>query len=100
MPPHWAQAGPRSRPCSFAGMTGGESVIASAAATVLAGCLAVVPPLPGFAPPLPPLRAAVAAVAGVPVARAVPAAVRRRHRCGRVAAHQRLLRRLPGADLG
>ena len=40
IPPQAEQAGPRSRPTSFAGMTGGESVIASAAATVLPGCAA------------------------------------------------------------
>ena len=37
MPPQAEQAGPRSRPTSLAGMTGGESVIAEAAATVFAG---------------------------------------------------------------
>ena len=37
MPPHWEQAGPRSRPCILAGSAGGVSVIASAAATVLPG---------------------------------------------------------------
>ncbi len=38
MPPHWLHAGPRSRPCSLAGTTGGVSVKA------LVGALA--PPLP------------------------------------------------------
>ena len=33
MPPHIAQAGPSSRPCSFAGTLGGSSVSAAAALT-------------------------------------------------------------------
>src|SRR6266542_5639650 len=47
MPPHWLQAGPRSRPARRAGTTGGVSVRASAAARVVAGWLPATPRTPG-----------------------------------------------------
>src|SRR5512132_720631 len=73
MPPHWLHAGPRSRPASRAGTTGGLSVRASAAARVVAGWEPATVGVPGvpaaaagvsargagagavLAPPLPPL---------------------------------------------
>src|SRR6202140_3688439 len=68
MPPHWLQAGPRSRPWSLAGTTGGLSVRALGGATLAAldaadasgpavseeitDCAASCgPPLPGPGPP-------------------------------------------------
>src|SRR3954465_10063145 len=47
MPPHWLQAGPRSRPIMRTGTTGGVSVSA------VVGGLAMLPALP-LGPPLPP----------------------------------------------
>src|SRR3954453_5621158 len=67
MPPHWEHAGPRSRPISFAGRTGGESVIASAAALVVAGAGALrrAPPVPALGPGRAPGGAARRARRGV-----------------------------------
>src|SRR3954463_16015473 len=103
MPPQALQAGPRSRPTSFAGITGGESVSASAAATVLAGCDAfgfsgaLPPPVPTALPP-PPFPPPVGAP--FPAAVLLGGRLGGRHGPRRVAAHQCVLRRLPGADLG
>src|SRR3954447_10085800 len=96
MPPHALQAGPRSSPTSFAGITGGESVSASAAATVLAGCDAF-----GFAWPFPPPPFVSAGAAGPPrPPRPRPPRPPGPPPARRVAAHERVLCRLPGAHLG
>ena len=63
MPPHIEQAGPSSRPWSFAGTGGGSSVIAAAAGFALA--VGVEWPLPPF-PPLPPFVGSAAAGSGGP----------------------------------
>src|SRR3954452_18633448 len=47
MPPHWLHAGPRSSPARRAGTTGGLSVMASAAARVVAGCEPATVGVPG-----------------------------------------------------
>src|SRR3954465_8493134 len=47
MPPHWLHAGARSRPAGGAGTTGGLSVMASAAARVVAGCEPATVGVPG-----------------------------------------------------
>src|SRR3954468_24097364 len=47
MPPHWLHAGPRSRPLRRAGTTGGVSVMASAAAFVVAGWMPATVERPG-----------------------------------------------------
>src|SRR3954470_11920368 len=64
MPPHWLHAGPRSRPARRAGTTGGLSVMASAAARVVAGCEPAtvgVPGVPAAAWGAPPAAGAAAA---------------------------------------
>src|SRR3954469_17397942 len=94
MPPHWEHAGPRSRPTSLAGSTGGLSVIASAAPRVVPGAEALIvdPPLPGF-------DAAPAVRAGAGALAPPPAVAGLRRRAGRVAARCRVLGRAAGAHL-
>src|SRR3954462_6275369 len=67
MPPHWLHAGPRSRPARRAGTTGGLSVMASAAARVVAGCEPAtvgVPGVPAAAWGAPPAAGADGVAAG------------------------------------
>src|SRR3954451_14826045 len=67
MPPHWLHAGPRSRPARRAGTTGGLSVMASAAARVVAGCEPAtvgVPGVPAAASGAPPAAGADGVAAG------------------------------------